>query len=238
MPIPTLFRSTSLTDKPRVSAQHTPNTLRERVSHTRTAETLLKLLERTTFLRCLITSIVALLIGVGLLHLLLPYLSSDTLEQTLSSHLPGDTFPWLSWLRLCVARFPVYLLLAVAGLTRFSGGLTTAVLVWRGVCDGAVISLLLSSSGLASLRADFLLPSLFPVAFVIWILVDLVTRTYISSASRRFARVTAGTNTFLPSQTAERAEVRYLLWRHMAIALGSFAVTFAANGLYIGLLSV
>ena len=101
------------------------------------------ILQRSRPLRCLLISCLSVAAGWGLLTLFLPALSPESTASVLHSHLPSaETPPLLFWMRLCVSRFPFWLLLAIAGFTRFSGGLTSAVTVYRGVCDGAVFGLM------------------------------------------------------------------------------------------------
>ena len=91
------------------------------------------LIRRSEPFRCLAIACLSLVLGMGVFRLLLPGLPAEAAASLLTAHLAGTDEPTLFWLSLFLARLPFWLLLSLAGLTRFSGGLTTAVLVWRGI---------------------------------------------------------------------------------------------------------
>ena len=190
------------------------------------------LLRRSEPFRCLGIALLSLGLGMGGLRLLLPALPADAAASLLTAHLAGADEPTLFWLSLFLARLPFWLLLALAGLTRFSGGLTTAVLVWRGICDGAVLGLLgfAWQGGLPDLPTALPLGGL-TAAATAWCLADLMIRLVQTIAARRMARVEAG-----PPHPDGRMDpsLRTTLWAYLALSLTALCAILAVCGGYAG----
>ena len=150
----------------------------------------LTLMRRSEPFRCCLWAFMALVGGAVLMLLFLPTDSAEGISALVSAHVAGAGEPVGLWLALCRARLPFWLLTALAGLTRFSGGLTSAVLVWRGLCDGAALALV----GTAVLgRVDLALPTGLTTgwllcALAVWCLLDTVIRLVQTVAARRMAR--------------------------------------------------
>ena len=150
----------------------------------------LALTRRSEPLRCCLMALLSLGVGAVLALLLLPADSAEGTASLVGAHVAGAGEPWRFWLNLCRARLPFWLLTALAGLTRFSGGLTSAVLVWRGLCDGAALALLGTT---APGRAELALPAgltagELTVALAVWCFLDTVIRLLQTVAARRLAR--------------------------------------------------
>lgn len=231
MPSPSNHSRTFLENKDKPKATPRPeSTARRMIELWKRYVRMSDLFDRTALLRCLAIGMAAMVGGAALMWVLVPLLSSDVLSQLLAAHLPGDTLPLLAWLRLCASRLPFYILLTAIGFTSARRWATVGLLIYRGLSDGAIIGLLLSpSAGIQQISADFPLPSAFPVAFTMWLIMDLAARTYFASEVKR-CRVDLQTWDGRSNRDLER------LMRYCAIALGSFAFTFIACGMYVGLL--
>lgn len=191
-----------------------------------------KLLQRSRPLRCLLISCLSVAAGWGMLTLLLPALSAEDVAGIAAAHLPASgASPLLFWARLCAARFPFWLLPALAGFTRFSGGLTSAVTAYRGLCDGAVSGLLWAASlG----RVSLLLPEGFSVsrltaAFILWASADLIVRLFMTLEARRVASME-----WLPIGGDGRMapDVKAALRRYLIRCLAGIAAAALACGAY------
>lgn len=194
-----------------------------------------RLLRRSRPVRCLLMACLSVAAGWAALTLLLPLLCHKDASALLAAHLPtSDTLPILFWLKLCVSRFPFWLLIAAAGFTRFSGGLTSAVTVYRGLCDGAVMGLLASVvAGPTSVLPEGYAGHRLLIAFSVWATADLLIRLVMTLAARQVAeaeweiREANG----LMSPAAQSA-----LWRYLAICLGGLCATLASCGVYTAFL--
>jgi len=189
-----------------------------------------RLLRRSRPWRCLGIAVMAVAAGWGLLTVLLPYISAESITHLLEAHLPaGGTPPLLFWLRLCRSRLPFWLLMAVAGFTRFSGGLTSAVTVYRGLCDGAVIGLLFSSvaRGASPHNGQDTVRLLY--AFGTWAAMDLAVRLAMALGARHVAGMewnpTGADGRMAPA-------VRKALTKYLVLCLGWLCATAAACGVY------
>ncbi len=200
--------------------------------------TLTDLFDRTTLLRCTLMSLASLAVGLLLMRLWLPTLSDGFISGILARHLPTETARPLVWLRLCGARLPILLLLAVAGLTRISGGLTTAILVFRGLCDGAAIALATSVlQGTTAFPNREVSPAVFLVALCAWVLLDAAVRTLLAAEARRFARETAFA--LLPATDPDAcAQLRYRLWRYATFVSAALVFTLLFSAGYLLLLRI
>lgn len=150
----------------------------------------LTLMRRSEPFRCCLWAFMALVGGAVLVLLFLPADSAEGVSALVSAHVAGAGEPVGFLLALCRARLPFWLLTALAGLTRFSGGLTSAVLAWRGLCDGAALALLGSA---VFGRADLALPEGLTAGWLlctlaVWCLLDTVIRIVQTVAARRMAR--------------------------------------------------
>ncbi len=196
------------------------------------------LLRRSEPIRCLLISCLSVLAGGLLLYVLWPFLSRTAVNDILTNHLPGgDTLPVLHWLRLCGARFPFWLLLTIAGFTRFSGGLTTAVLGYRGLCDGAAMGLLwLIRSGDVEIECPAALSPLHVcIAYGIWLVLGLLIRLTLALGARRMAREEIRSS---PEDGRMEPRMREALWRYLALCLGGLCATLAACGIYTAILYI
>ncbi len=200
--------------------------------------TLADLFDRTTLLRCALLTLASLAVGLLLMWLWLPTLPADLMSGILDRHLPGETARPLVWLRLCGARLPVLALLAAAGLTRFSGGLTSALLIFRGLCDGTAIALATSSlQGMIALPNGKATPVTFLLALCIWALIDAAVRTILAAEARRFARETAASP--MPvTDPEDRARLRYRLWRYATFASAALLLTLLSTAGYLLVLGI
>ncbi len=197
-----------------------------------------RILQRSRPVRCLLISCLSVAAGWGLLTLLLPALSAESIATITDAHLPASgTPPLFFWIRLCASRFPFWLLLALAGFTRFSGGLTSAVTVYRGVCDGAVFGLM---SAAARNPASLSLPQGFTVsrialAFALWAVVDLAIRLLMTLEARRVAGMEwmplGGDGRMAP---AVQAAVK----RYLTLCLTGLLATAAICGVYTAFLYI
>lgn len=196
-----------------------------------------RLLRRSTPLRCMLISCLAMGIGALLGWVLLPVPAGSGSAGILVAHLPAaDTPPALCWLKLIAARFPFWLLLAVAGFTRFSGGLTSAVLLYRGVCDGAALGFLgaMAAEGTTALSGGFPLRRLL-TAFAVWAVTDLAIRLFMTLSARSMAGIQWESS---DSGGRMAPAVRLSLLRYLALCLGGLCAGLAACGVYTGLLYV
>lgn len=200
--------------------------------------------ERTRPWRLLLLTLLSMLSGGFLLRILLPLMPTDTLAELCRAHTEplrqGGLAPLLVWLRLLARQLPVLLLLAAAGLTRFSGALTSGVLLWRGVSDGAVVCLLLALwRGTARLSDAALLPScgLWLAAFAVKALFDAALRIVMAGEARRLA-VTLSPLPGVEHAAAppSPATVRALLWHYLSIIPAVFGGYMLIEGVYVALL--
>lgn len=175
-------------------------------------------LARTEPLRCLLWSLGAMLVGFLLAPGLLPL---PDLEEILTAHLSGITSPAVFWLRLTINRLPVLMLLSLAGLTRLSGGITTAVLVIRGISDGMVFGCLPSLMGSEALPVS---PARLFGASAVWMLFDLTARLTVTVSARKLAKDTVWQE--------ERDRLATRLWQHAAISLAALCLHALGTGLY------
>lgn len=186
--------------------------------------TLSGLLRRSEPIRTLLISLSALALGLWLWELFLPCLPAATREEILMSHLPtAAAHPLLSWLRLSAARAPVWLLFSVAGLTRFSGGLTSGLLLYRGVCDGMALRLLFASEA----------PKALWVVFTLWCLLDLAIRLACTRGARRMA---ACHHALAEADGRMDEATRRVLWQYATFCLMTLTATLLACGIYTVLL--
>ncbi len=176
----------------------------------------LTLLRRSEPVRVCLMTLAAWVAGAWISLLFLPV---SSVEGLVTAHLAGAGEPVGFWLALCRARLPFWLLTALAGLTRFSGGLTSGVLVWRGLCDGAVLAQL----GSAAVRGvDLPLPEglsagWFLWAVAVWCVLDTVIRLLQTIAARKMARVELKAPT---SDGRMDPALRGMLLRYAVISLG------------------
>ena len=202
------------------------------------ARDLPQLLRRSRPVRCLLMASLAVAAGWLALTLLLPLLRHGDASALLAAHLPAsDTLPILFWLKLCIARFPFWLLIAVAGFTRFSGGLTSAVTVYRGLCDGAVLGFL---STAASGHVPLIRPTAFTyphliTAFSVWAAADLLIRLVMTLAARQMAEAEWERH---EEDHRVSPAVKSALWRYLAVCLGGLCATLVTCGIYTAFLYI
>ena len=98
---------------------------------------------RLVAVRLTLWTLCCALLGGLFVYLTADTLSTDMLSELFTAHLPSDTRPALAWLRLCAADAIPLLVLAIAGLTYISGGLTTASLAYCALGEGAALTLLI-----------------------------------------------------------------------------------------------
>ncbi len=200
-------------------------------SPTAAARNMAGLLRRSRPARCLLMACLSVAAGWLMLTLLLPCLSVEDTAHLLLAHLPAsDTPPLLFWVRLCAARFPFWLLIAVAGFTRFSGGLTSAVTVYRGLCDGAVMGLLASVvAGSTSVLPEGYAGHRLLIAFSVWATADLLIRLIMTLAARRVAEMEWKAR---EDDGRMSPSVKAALRRYLSLCLGGLCATLAACGVY------
>ncbi len=221
MPKPTLPSSGRTTVDRRSSVAEAPSAPRADMA---------RLLRRSRPWRCLGIAVTAVAAGWGLLTFLLPYIPAESITALLRAHLPAvGAPPLLFWMKLCRSRLPFGLLMAVAGFTRFSGGLTSAVTVYRGLCDGAVVGLLvaLRTRG-AFLHDDLYIGRLLP-AFGVWAAIDLTVRLAMALNARHVAGME-----WSPTERDGRMApaVKKALTKYLALCLGGLCAMAAACGIY------
>ena len=195
------------------------------------ARPMTQLLQRSRPVRCLLISGLSIATGWLMLTLLLPCLSPSDTADMLLAHLPAsETPPLLFWLKISASRLPFWLLIAAAGFTRFSGGLTSAVAAYRGSCDGAVLGLLTSEamSGASPLPEELTNGHLL-TAFGIWAASDLSIRLTMTLAARQVAQLewTACTDDGRMAPSDQRA-----LWKYLLLCCGGLLATLATCGIY------
>ncbi len=190
---------------------------------------------RAAFLRAASVTGLSSAVGIMLLCVLLPILRHETITSVLLAHIGASASPVDVFLRLCLAYLPAYLLLAAAGLTRFSGGLCTLVLGWRGLCDGAAFALLLSVVTGNTPLADTILdtPVLLFVGFSVRMLMDAAARTLLAADAKRLA---ADPQLNAPPTDESRAYLRYRLWTYLACLLVTLTSSTLTAALYVLLL--
>ena len=200
----------------------------------RTAYNITGLLRRSTPLRCALISCLAVVIGVLLGSPLLPFLTDHGAVSILAAHLPAEgTGSVLYWLSLVASRFPFWLLLALAGFTRFSGGLTSAILIYRGVCDGVVLAFLGSMTAMAAENATAL-PIGFPIhrlpaAFAVWAVTDLLIRLVMTLGARSVAGMRWEA---CGSDGRMTRAVSLSLLRYLTLCLGGLGAILVSCGIY------
>ncbi len=193
-----------------------------------------QIFDRTTLTRCFLWSLFTLGIGYLLCTLWLPYLPDEYLQATILRHIPPDDKKALAWLSLCGARVPYLFPLAVAGLTRFSGGLCSTILAYRSLCDGAALCLAVSLFNTNATIVETVSRPALLIALVIWSTADLLIRTLLASEARRFARETAQSTDMTIAE--ERSRLRYCLWRYAAFAASALFLTLIFCALHVILL--
>ena len=204
----------------------------------RTGDPADSMLRRSEPLRCLLISCLSVLAGGLLLYVLQPFLSDEAVTGILANHLPGShTHPVLYWLRLCGVRFPFWLLLVVAGFTRFSGGLTTAVLGYRGICDGMAMGLLwlMYTGHIKIVLPTALTPLHICITYGIWLVLGLLIRLILALGARRMAREAIAS---VPLTGRMEPRLRELLWRYLALCLGGLCATLTSCGIYTAFLYI
>ena len=193
------------------------------------------LLRRSLPVRCLLIACLSVAAGRLMLMLLLPYLPSEDTAAVLVAHLPAlDTPPLLYWAKLCATRFPFWFLIAIAGFTRFSGGLTSAVALYRGLCDGAAFGLL--SAVEAGRRPLSLLEcrtiNHILMAFSVWMITDLLLRLILTLEARKIAAMEWKVHADSRMSSSAKAAIRQYVLR----CLGIFIAMMAACGIYTAFL--
>lgn len=202
-----------------------------------------RLASRTLPYRCVLLSVLFAVVGAGLMNLLLPLLPAETLAAILTAHLPtASASPALVHLRLFAVRLPMYALLALAGLTRFSGGLTSAVLAFRALADGSTLCLLfLLARGSISLPVTVtpplltaLSPQLLFVVYGLWVVIDGMGRHLLAVAARRVSHALsrADGTTVNPVPPLRDPRLFPLLWRYPATVLISLCVACVGCGIW------
>ena len=194
------------------------------------------LLHRSEPLRCVLIGCLSVVVGWLLLPAWLPFLPQANLLHLLTNHIPGETTAPVSyWLRLCGARVPIWFFLTIAGFTRFSGGLTTAILGYRGLCDGMALRLLWE---VCTGRTNLALPGGIPplqvgVAYGIWLLLGLLIRLLLAVKARRMAKDLLR---IFPVDGRMDPQSKELFWRYAAMCLGGLCAVLTSCGLYTAIL--
>ncbi len=205
------------------------------------AKTFFRIADRTVVLRALCLTALSIAIGMSLCKILLPLIPTAYQSAILTAHLPGDSLSPLAWLRLCGARLPILLLIALAGLTRFSGGLTTTVLLWRGLSDGMALGLLISlTRGLVSVDALSISPLPLLLCFLGWMLTDALLRSGLAVCAKRLAGEPLLNRLATPQNLSneDKEHLRYRLWQYLFCVLVAVCLSAVLTGLYIALLVV
>ena len=132
--------------------------------------------------RAALVAFLAFALGLWGTRGVLPTVSADEIGLYIHGHALGEGSILALWMRLCAAQLPLYVLLFCAGLTRFSGALTSGVLLTCGMADGAALALLwyAATQGLA--------PVALPVACLLRVAIELALRVCMATAACRLAR--------------------------------------------------
>ncbi len=190
---------------------------------------------RTMPLRCVILTVLSMAAGYLILTACMPAMGGRSLSAILSRHFAADAPTGPVWLRLLGARLPILFLAAIAGLTRFSGGLTSALLIYRGICDGGALCVMLALVRGRITHPPTALPLWgLLLAFLLWMLTDAALRLIVTVSSRRLAALcaTVGDSSATAVSSDARAALRYHLWRHTAVSLGGACGLMAACLIY------
>ncbi len=198
---------------------------------------------RTRYLRTAFLSVLALLVGALTMRLLLPCIPPSALKSICHAHItPLQTdgaAPLTVWLRLLWRRFPLFLLLAAAGMTRFSGGLTSVVLILGGLSDGATVAFLYSlyRGSLFFSTADVLSsPHRWLVLFGVCAILRITLHTVMAVEARRLAVSLSPLPGTEKEQPLSPEHLRQCFWQYAAITLATFVGVMLTEGLYIILL--
>ncbi len=203
---------------------------------------------RTRTARALLLSFISAVAGMLLMRGVSPLLPSSALIFQLVAHASpigegGRTLATV-WLRLLWHRLPWLLLLAAAGLTRFSGALTSAVLTLRGLSDGAAGYCLYALwQGQITVVSDGTLPApgRWLVIFAGASLAGLFLRAILAAKARWLASILSP----LPGSsqagggpdTSAPAQLRALLWPYATVTLAVIGGQMVLEGLYVILIS-
>lgn len=181
-------------------------------------------------LRCM--GWIALSVGVGYV-LFFACASTFRAEATraIQTHFLSGASMTVAWLALVTARLPSLALLAVAGMTRFSGALTSAILCYRGLCDGVAFATVLNASG-------NLISSHIQTIFLLWMLSGLVLHLMVAISSRLLAAFCATEPDKPPQSTPPpvRSALRYRIWRHATVSVAVVAACIVSSLAYCALL--
>ncbi len=202
--------------------------------------------ECTRLARVALLSGVTIALGALILRLLWPLLPADRLSAVCRAHIEplyrGGMAPLLVWLCLLAQRFPHLLLIAASGLTRFSGGLTSAVLSLGGLSDGAALYLLYRLWCGAALPESSALPS-DPAAwlaiFAASVLLRTLWRTCLAAEARRLVATLSplpGTEASDTAAALTAPHLRRLFWRYASVCLAALGGLMVTEGLYVALL--
>ena len=187
--------------------------------------------ERTLPFRCIGWTAFSMGVGYALLFAFGATLRPLATSALLAHFLSGAALP-TAWLSLVLARLPSLGLLSVAGLTRFSGGLTSALLCYRGLCDGAVLAAVLTLSG------EIIDPRT-RAAFLFWMSVGVILHLAVAISARSLAAYCA-TEPDAPPKTAKarssRATLRYRIWRHATVSIAAAAACIVASLAYCAII--
>ncbi len=176
---------------------------------------------RTQGLRCVALTLFAMAAGYLILQLCLPAMGRRTADLA-ARHFAVGTPPITAWLRLLAARLPFLGLLAVAGLTRISGGLCTSILVWRGICDGgALCAVIALVRGEIAFAYEGLPLWVLLTVYLAWMLSNAALRIAVALSSRKLATYCSAIGDATLSDGNTRAALRYFLWRHATVAAGA-----------------
>lgn len=212
------------------SASHTP-ILQDRPNPSA------RLIRGTEAVRCLFLSLLALLTGFFAARKLLFLLPAEETAAILSAHLAQGAPPAIQFLRLCLFRLPVLLLLGAAGFTRFSGSLTTALLTLRGLSEGAALWVLLSLRTAETVFPPLAEPEGLRIlaAYAVWTAMDLAARTGAAAEARRLAR---GAPWPEGIGDAVHPALRARLWRYAARFLAALCLSVGGCAVYWLILSL
>jgi hypothetical protein len=168
---------------------------------------------------------------------LLFLLPADQAAAILTAHLASGAPPAIQFLRLCLFRLPVLLLLGAAGFTRFSGSLTTALLTLRGLSEGAALCVLLSLGTEEMIFPPLAEPEGLRIltAYAVWTAMDLAARTGAAVEARRLARGAPWPEGI--GETVPPA-LRARLWRYASRFLAALCLSVGGCAVYLLILSL